>query len=79
MENEIVNMPKAEVSVLEKIVSFLFPIIGLILYLVFTNERENPKEYLRFAGLGIVIGILLTCLSTCVGCVSVIGAASAGY
>lgn len=76
MENNIINSEKHEVSTLEMIVSFFFPLIGIILYLCTKDNRSNPNEYIRFACLGFILGVLLTCLSTCVGCVSVFGAAA---
>lgn len=77
MENNIVNSEKIAVSVLEKVISFLFPLIGLILYLCVKDNRSNPNAYLRFAGLGVMTAVLLTWLSTCVGCAATIGAMGA--
>lgn len=74
MESNIVNSSKIEVSTLEKVISFLLPLIGIILYLCVKDNRNNPNEYLRFACLGFITGVLLTCLTTCVGCVGAIGA-----
>lgn len=79
MEDNIVNSEKSNVSVIEKIVSFFLPLIGLILYLCLKDNRNNPNEYIRFACLGVITGVLLISLSTCVGCVgcaSALGAAA---
>jgi hypothetical protein len=76
MENNIVTSEKNKVSTIEKVVSFFFPLIGLILYLCMTDTREDPNEYIRFAGLGFITAVVLTCLSTCVGCVATLGAAA---
>lgn len=73
MENNSVTSEMHEVSMIEKVVSFFFPLIGVILYLCVKDSRNNPNEYIRFACLGFITGVLLTCLTTCVGCVGAIG------
>ena len=76
MENQNTSLEKNAVSAIEKIISFFFPLLGVILYLCFKGERDKPGEYLRFAGYGVLTCVLLTCLTTCVGCVGALGAAS---
>lgn len=41
-----------------KLVSFLFPIIGVILYFVNKNDHKNPNDYLTWALIGFVIGVI---------------------
>lgn len=41
-----------------KLVSFLFPIIGMILYFVNKNDHKNPNDYLTWALIGFVIGVI---------------------
>lgn len=47
-----------------KLVSFLFPIIGVILYFVNKNDRKNPKDYLTWALIGFIIGVVCNMMLT---------------
>jgi hypothetical protein len=41
------------------ICSFLFPIVGIILYFIKKGEVENRGAYIKAAGLGILLGFIL--------------------
>lgn len=49
-------------GVLALICSFLFPIVGVIIYFVKKNEVVNPNAYLQAALAGFVIGLIFNFL-----------------
>ncbi|MCQ2550837.1 MAG: zinc ribbon domain-containing protein [Clostridia bacterium] len=57
---QIKNVKKDEPNTLLKVVSFIFPIIGLIIYLVMMDdEPKSAKAYGKMALIGFVVGIAL--------------------
>jgi hypothetical protein len=56
------NENKAGVFAL--ICSFLFPIVGVILYFIKEKDVENRSSYLIAAGLGFLVGIILNLAAT---------------
>ena len=51
-------MKENQVSTLEKVLSFLFPIIGIILYFINKNNVKDSSEYLKCSGIGFLIGVI---------------------
>ncbi len=51
-------MKENQVSTLEKVLSFLFPIIGIILYFINKNNVKDSSEYLKWSGIGFLIGVI---------------------
>lgn len=47
-----------------KLISFLFPIVGVILYFVNKDDRKNPKDYLIWALIGFIIGVVCNMMLT---------------
>lgn len=56
MANEI---QKEKAGIFALVCSFLFPIVGVILYFVQKDKVEEPVKYLYAAGAGIVLGLLM--------------------
>lgn len=53
-----------DLSLLLKIVSFLLPIVGAILYFVYRNEApRKAKSACNFALIGFVVGIVLNIIA----------------
>ena len=51
-----------------KVLSFLFPIVGLILFLIDKDKKPvAAKEELKWAGIGFAIGILLYIITLAIG------------
>ncbi len=58
-ENNTPYQAKEKAGCIGITISFLFPIIGLIIYYVKKDSVSNPKAYLYAALLMIVIGTLI--------------------
>lgn len=56
-QSKIEKATESEHTTLLKIVSFLIPVIGIILYFV-KSDDSNRKEYLKFALISIVISMV---------------------
>ena len=51
-----------------KIVSFCFPIVGLVLYFVWKNEKpKSASDVCKFAAIGFGVGIVLYILMMALG------------
>ncbi len=63
MADETNNVPQNEVKkkagCLGIGASFMFPLIGVIIYFINKNKVENADSYLTAAGIGFAIGIIL--------------------
>lgn len=62
-DNNQPQRPKEEAGCFAIICSFLFPIIGLILYFTKKEEVKNPEAYLIAAGISFAIGFISTLAS----------------
>ena len=60
--NELEDKPKAGTVAI--IISFLIPIVGLILYFVKKKDVINPNVYLTAAIIGFVIGFILQLMAS---------------
>ncbi len=61
-----------------KIVSFCFPIVGLVLYFVWKNEKpKSAKDVCTFAAIGFGVGIVLYIIMAVLGLAA--GAVGGGY
>ena len=58
-ENNTPYQPQEKAGCFGILISFLFPIIGLIIYYVKRDSVSNPKAYLYAALLMIIIGMLI--------------------
>lgn len=52
------NADKPKVGIGLLIVSFLFPLIGVILYFVKKEKVSNPKDILKWAGVSFALGVI---------------------
>ncbi len=50
---------KTNVSITAIVCSFLFPLVGFILYFVNRKKVEDPNDYLKAAFWGIVTGFII--------------------
>lgn len=58
------NTNYEDLSVILKIVSFLFPIVGIVLYFINRNSAPNKaSQALRWAGIGFAVGMILNVLA----------------
>ena len=57
------EQPKERAGVFALIISFLFPIIGIIIYAVQKDKVENPKAYTWAAAAGFAVAIILRAVS----------------
>ena len=61
-----------------KIVAFCFPIVGLVLYFVWKNEKpKSANDVCKFAAIGFGVGIVLYILMMALGMMA--GGLSGGY
>ena len=58
-ENNTPYQPQEKAGCLGILISFLFPIIGIIIYYVKRDSVSNPKAYLYAALLMTAIGMLI--------------------
>ncbi len=70
------NDPGADTVI--KIVSFCFPIVGLILYFVWKQEKpKSANDVCKFAAIGFGVGVVLYILLAALGLAA--GAVGCGY
>lgn len=54
------NVDMSDLNIVLKIVSLIFPLIGIILYFVWKNSAPNKaKSAITFAGIGILVNLIL--------------------
>ena len=63
-QEETMSDELEEVGFGGKLISFLIPIVGVILYFVNKNERKNPNDYLVWALVGFIIGLICNLMTT---------------
>ena len=58
------NTNYEDLSIILKIVSFLFPIVGIVLYFINRNSAPNKaSQAIRWAGIGFAVGMILNVLA----------------
>lgn len=58
-ENNQPERSKEEAGCFALICSFLFPIVGLVIYFTKKDDVKNPEAYLIAAGVGFILGIIM--------------------
>jgi hypothetical protein len=59
VENEVEAVKKDSAGFLGIIISFLFPLVGIICYFVMKEKVANPESYLYSAIIGFILGVLM--------------------
>lgn len=58
-ENNQPERSKEEAGCFALICSFLFPIVGLVIYFTKKDDVKNSEAYLIAAGVGFILGIIM--------------------